>query len=364
MRISAVDAFLVEIPFRTPFVVWRGTAPSKQHVLVKVTTDEGIVGWGEAAPFLYYAPETASDVLGFVSGMMREELIGRDFFDVRSTMQRFGVLDGHEFAKAAVETALWDAFGKRYGLPIYRLLGGAVHERVPVLTVVHVDDPEEMASEAETLVASGLRRLKLKIGFGADADEAMVARVRERVGPGIKLRADAEESYTTKAALQVGRRLQRYDLELFSQPVPRTDWEGMAILRQALEMPILADEGIHSAHDVLACVRMSAADMVNIKVLKSGGATEAMAMGAICQAAHLPVVIGSMIESGIGSLMGAHVAKALPSVFSTELCGPFLLADDLLTESLHISDGALVVPDRPGLGATVDERKLNQYRVG
>lgn len=364
MRIAAVDAFLVDIPFRVPFVVWRGTAPSKQHVLVRVTAEDGIVGWGEAAPFLYYAPETALDVLNFVTELMRDDLVGRELSDVRSMMQPFAMLDGHEFAKAAIEAALWDLLGKRHGLPIYRLLGGAAHDEVPVLTVIHVAEPAEMAEEAEALVASGLRRLKLKIGFGADADEEMVAKVRERIGPDIKLRADAEESYTTKAALQVGRRLQRYDLELLSQPVPRTDWDGMALLRQSLDLPILADEGIHSAHDVLTCVRASAADMVNIKVLKSGGAIEAMAMGAVCAAAHLPVVIGSMIEGGIGTLMGAHVAMALPPVFSTELCGPFLLADDLLEEPLQVRDGALVVPNGPGLGAAVDETKLERYRVG
>ncbi|MCO5220072.1 MAG: hypothetical protein M9947_00640 [Thermomicrobiales bacterium] len=363
MRIAAVDAFLVEIPFRVPFVVWRGTVPSKQHVVISVTTDDGIVGWGEAAPFLYYAPETASDVRSFVSDVMADELVGRVFADVRSTMQPFAILDGHEFAKAAVETALWDAFGKRFGLPVYRLLGGAAHDRVPVLTVLHVADPAEMADEAEMLVAAGLRQLKLKIGFGADADEAMVAAVRERVGPEIRIRADAEESYPTKTALQVGRRLQRYDLELLSQPVPRTDWEGMALLRRSLDIPILADEGIHSSHDVLTCVRASAADMVNIKVLKSGGATEALAMGAICAAAHRPVVIGSMIEAGIGSLMGAHVAMALSPVFSTELCGPFLLADDLLEEPLQVRDGALIMPGGPGLGAAVDTSKLERYRI-
>jgi o-succinylbenzoate synthase len=363
MQISAVDAYLVEVPFRVPFVVWRGSIPAKQFVLVKVVTDEGIVGWGEAAPFLYYAPETAPDVLGFVTTVMRDELVGRDFLDVRSAMRSFNVLGGHEFARAAVETALWDVFGKRYGLSVYQLLGGAAHERVPVLTVLHAAEPDEMADEAAELVAAGLRRLKLKIGFGIDADEAMVARVRERVGPAIALRADAEESYTVKSALQVGRRLQRYDLELLSQPVPRTDWEGMALLRQSLDMPILADEGIHSAHDVLTCVRWSAADMVNVKVLKSGGATEAMAMGAICAAAHLPVVIGSMIECGIGTLMGAHVAIAMPPVFSTELCGPFLLADDLLVEPLRVRDGELVMPGGPGLGAVVDEARVEQYRV-
>jgi L-alanine-DL-glutamate epimerase-like enolase superfamily enzyme len=106
MKISAVDAYVVDIPFRAPFVVWRGTVPSKQHVLVRIVTDDGIVGWGEAAPFLYYAPETAPDVHGFVIGMMRDELVGQNYSDVRSAMQRFAVLDGHEFAKAAVDRAL------------------------------------------------------------------------------------------------------------------------------------------------------------------------------------------------------------------------------------------------------------------
>ena len=154
-----------------------------------------------------------------------------------------------------------------------------------------------------------------------------------------------------------------YDLELISQPVARTDWESMAFLRNALATPLLADEGIHSPHDVLTCVQESAADMVNIKVLKSGGALAALAMAAICEAAHLPVVIGSMIESGIGTLMGAHVAMAMPSVFSTELCGPFLMVDDLLDRPLRIEDGHLWLGDAPGLGAAVDLQKLERYRV-
>ncbi len=137
----------------------------------------------------------------------------------------------------------------------------------------------------------------------------------------------------------------------------------MALLRRSLGMPILADEGIHSAHDVLTCVRSSAADMVNIKVLKSGGALESLAMGAIAAAAHLPVVIGSMIESGIGTLMGAHVARAMPGVFSTELCGAFLLAEDLLDQPLRFRDGNVLLSDAPGLGASIDESTLESFRV-
>jgi o-succinylbenzoate synthase len=364
VNIATVEAFLVDIPFREPFVVWRGSIPSKQHVLVRITTDDGLTGWGEASPFLFYAPETAQDVFSMVRDVMADELIGRDPRDVRAIVQRFAMLDGHEFAKAAVETALWDLLGQKHGLPIYRLFGGAVRESVPLLTVLHVADPEEMAREAKEVVTNGLRHLKLKIGFGVDRDEAMVAKVREAVGPDVLIRADAEESYSRKEALRIGRRLERYDLELISQPVSRTDWEGMAFLRNSLEIPVLADEGIHSPHDVMTCVHHSAADMVNIKVLKSGGALAALAMAAICEANHLPVVIGSMIESGIGTLMGAHVAMATPGVFSTELCGPFLMAQTLLDTPLRIEHGTLWLSDAPGLGASVDEDRLERCRIG
>jgi o-succinylbenzoate synthase len=363
MKITAVDAYLVDIPFREPFIVWRGSIPSKQYVLVKVTTDDGLIGWGEAAPFLFYAPETAQDVLSMVREVMAGELVDRDPRDIRAIVQHFAMLDGHEFAKAAVETALWDLLGQKHGLPVYRLFGGPVRESVPLLTVLHVAEPEEMAREAKDWVDRGLHHLKLKIGFGADRDEAMVAKVREAIGKDVLVRADAEESYSRKEALRVGRRLGRYDLELLSQPIARTDWEGMAFLRSTLDIPLLADEGIHSPHDVMTCAQASAADMVNIKVLKSGGALASLAMAAICEANHLPVVIGSMIESGIGTLMGAHVAMATPGVFSTELCGPYLLVDHLLDTPLRIEDGQLWLSDAPGLGAAVDEQRLADHHI-
>ena len=145
MHITAIDTYRVELPFREPFVVWRGSIPSKQFVLVRITTDTKLEGWGEAAPFLFYAPETAQDVLSMVRDVMTAELIGRDPRDIRAIMRHFAMLDGHEFAKAAVETALWDLLGKAHGLPVYRLLGGPVRESVPLLNVLHTGEPAAMA---------------------------------------------------------------------------------------------------------------------------------------------------------------------------------------------------------------------------
>jgi len=363
MRITAVETFRVSIPFNVPFVVWRGNLASKEHVLVRISTDSGLFGWGEAAPFLFYSPETAADVSSLIDDVLAGEIIGRDPADIRAIYQSFDLLDGHLFAKCAIETALWDIAGKSSGLPLYRLLGGPMRDRVPVTTVLHTDVPLEMAKEARTLVERGFDSIKIKIGFGQDEDEAMVAAVREAVGPGVCIRVDAEEHYTFKEALAVGRRLERYDLELISQPLARTDWEGMAMLRSALATKLLADEGIHSSHDVLTCVKHGAADMVNIKVLKSGGLLPTIDMAGICRAAHLPVMIGSMIESGIGTLFSAHLAAALPNVFSTELCGSLLLAQDLLVDPVHIENGAILLNSQPGLGSEIDPALLERHRV-
>ena len=362
MRITKVEAFQVEIPFKVPFVVWRGELPGKEHVIVRIETDSGLVGWGEAAPFLFYSPETAIDIAALINEVLAGEIIGRDPRDVRAIYESFGMLDGHHFAKCAVEIALWDILGKAADLPLYRLLGGAVRDRIPVTTVVHSTESAQMGIEATELVQRGFRSLKIKIGFGADQDEAIVAAVREAVGSSARIRVDAEEHYTTKEALTIARRLERFDLELISQPVARTDWEGMALLRNALPMPVLADEGVHDPHDVLTCVKHGSADMVNIKVLKSGGLLPSLDMAGICRSAHLPVMIGSMIESGIGTLFSAHVAAILPNVFSTELCGPLLLADDLLTEHLQIEEGSILLNDKPGLGYEVDEQRLAEMR--
>jgi o-succinylbenzoate synthase len=363
VRITDVEAILVDVPFKRPFVVWRGEIPSKQHVLVRIATDEGHTGWGEAAPFLFYASETASDVLRLVTDVLTPELIGKDPRNIRATMAEFAAMDGHEFAKGAVETALWDILGQHAGLPIFRLLGGPRHANVPITTVLRSAEPAEMADEARALVAEGFHSLKIKLGFGADQDEAAVAAVREGVGRGPRIRVDAEEHYTVKEALRVVRSIERFDLELVSQPIHRNDWDGMNLLREQLPMPVLADEGIHSAADVMRCVQHRSADMVNIKVLKCGGLIEALKMAAICEANHLPIVVGSMVETGIGSLLGAHFALVTGGAFSTELCGPLLYRETLLQNPVEIRDGALWPSDAPGLGNTVDEEALAQYRV-
>ncbi len=352
MRVTRVEAFPVAARFRQPFTVWRGTVDSLGHVFVLVHTDDGRVGLGEAAPFLYYAPETPEDVLATIQTYLAPMLEGFDPFNLEQLAERFEhELDGHEFSKCAVEMALWDLVGQKLGVPLYQLLGGRVREAVEIVALLHPAAPEETAREARERVAQGFRTLKLKLGFGEEEDVARVIRVREAVGPDIAIRVDPEESYSLKTTLRVARALEPCRLELISQPVPRTSWEEMRLLREQLSVPLLADECIVTPQDVLRCVRMGAADAINIKVLKSGGLVQARRMAAIAQAAGLPCLLGSMLELGPGTAFAAHLAVASSAIaWPCELAGPLLFADDGLEAPLRVDQGRLWPPEEPRLG--------------
>jgi muconate/chloromuconate cycloisomerase len=362
-KISAIEAIPVSIPFKKPFVVWRGTATTKDHVVVRVRTDDGLTGIGEASPFLYYAPETQEDVVSTVANYIRPLLLGLDAFDLESIDALLHTtIDGHHFSKAAVEMALWDIMGKKLGVPVYRLLGGKCRDSVPVVAILKGGNEAEIAREAEEWLAKGFRRLKVKIGYGPDRDIALVSAVRKAAGEEVAIRVDAEESYDLKTALGVARRLEELNVELLSQPIPRHNYEDMALLRQSTGLPLLLDESITTPEDALLATRLGTGDLINIKVVKSGGILNAKRIAAIAKAAGKACLVGSMLEMGPGTLFAGHFAISTANVtYAGEIIGPLLLADDVLQEPVAYSSGALQIPDSPGLGIELDEAKLHQY---
>ncbi len=363
MKITSIKAYPVSIPFKVPFVVWRGTARTKDHVIVVVETDEGIQGIGEAPPFLYYAAETQEDVVTTVERYITPLLIDENPFNLEKIDHLFHtVVAGHHFSKAAVEMALWDIMGKSLGVPLYQLLGGKFRETVPIVGLLKSDKPAVMAAEAQKYAAAGYRHLKIKIGFGITADIAAVTAVREAVGDEIVIRVDAEESYDLKSAVQMARHLDKLNIELFSQPLPRSHHHDMALLRTMIDTPLLLDECIETPEDVLLAVRLQTGDLVNIKVLKSGGMLNAKRMAAIAATAGKAVLTGSMLEMGPGTLFSAHFAISTAAVtYASELVGTTLLSDDIIQEPVQVENGALILPDKPGIGIDLDWQKLSHY---
>ena len=247
--------------------------------------------------------------------------------------------------------ALWDIIGKKVELPVYKLLGGKCRPSVPVVAILKSGDLKELAKEAEEWLDRGFRQLKVKIGFGIEQDVATVKTVRQVVGDQATIRVDAEENYDLKTSIQVGRRLEQLGVELFSQPIRREQYFDMAALSKAIDIPVLVDESIITPEDVLLAVRLETGDLINIKVVKSGGILNSRRMAAVARAAGKACLIGSMLETGPGTLFAGHFAIATPNVtYANEIIGPLLLADDVLAELLVYKDGALEIPDRPGVG--------------
>jgi muconate cycloisomerase len=318
---------------------------------------------GEASPFLYYAPETQEDVVSTIRNYMSPLLMGMDPFEMEKIDDLFHkTIDGHHFSKSAVEMALWDIMGKALGVPLYTLLGGKFREGVPLVAILQSEDTDEIVREAEDWVSRGFQQIKVKVGFGPDKDVAKVEAVRRAVGDGIAIRVDAEESYDLKVALAVARRLEDLDIELFSQPIPRHNYHDMGVLRRSVGIPLLLDESITTPEDVLLATRLETGDLVNIKVVKSGGILNSKRMAAIAKAAGKDCLVGSMLEMGPGTIFAGHFAISTGNVtYASEIVGPLLLSDDILADPVVVENGRLRVPDSPGLGIQLDSAKMRKY---
>lgn len=361
MRITKIEAIPVEIPYKKPFVINGGASYVGDHVLTRVHTDEGIIGYGEGAPMVSYSDETQKDILNGILDYLAPAVVGMDPFDLEELYRRMeAVLPGHHFAKAAIDLACYDIMGKKTGLPAYRLLGGKVRDRIPLAWVVGIGSIDEMVEEAVSHVGRyGFQTVKLKIGREPKKDLDVVREVRAALGPDVKIRVDANQGYDVATAISTLRRMERYDLELVEQPVAKWNLLGMAKVAAALDVPIEADEAMFGYHDAMTLIRLKACDVINIKIMKPCGLYGSKKVAAVAESAGITCLVGSMVEFGPGTAAGLHFAAAHSVVaHACEQVGGFLFAGDVVEEEFGLAavvDGCLPVPEKPGLGVTLKE---------
>ncbi len=365
LKVTSVEAIPVSIPFFVPYVVWRGSITNADRVIVKILTDEGLTGYGESAVIPYYAEENQAESVASIRGDFAPMLKGEDPFELEKIVKNMDVVLGHHCTKAGVEMALWDVIGKKLNVPVYKLIGGRYNDKLPVIGHITLGTTEEMATEAKRLEGLGYKTIKIKGGLGIETDVRNFAATREAVGPNIKVRIDVEENYTPKIAIRMIKKIEPYDPELVSQPVSRFDLDGLSMVRKTVSTPILADECVFSPEDVMNVVRREAADMINIKVTKSGGIYNSKKMAYIAEMADLQCLVGSMIELGPGTNASAHfmTATRIAGSLACELVGSTKIKDDVIKDPLKIENGFLSVPNKPGLGFEIDEAKLQRYQT-
>lgn len=355
MKIVEARALTATRAYRRPFVIHGGASPSATNVFVILRGEDGHVGYGEAAPMTAYSGETAANVLGVLEEFFLPMLAGRDPLDLEALHADMDArLSGHSFAKAAIDFACHDLAAKSLGVPVYRLLGGKVRDRVPLAWAVGYGTVAEMVEEAVTYARAGFT-IKLKIGREPALDLEVVREVRRAIGPEVAIRVDANQGYDRIAARRVLPRMEEEDLQYIEQPLPRWDIDGMADLCRALVTPIQADESLYSLQDAFQLARRGAADIFNIKLLKPGGLFRSRQVAAVAEAAGIPCAVGSMPEMGAGAAAGLHFAAAVRAVtYPSELIGPLMFDGDVLAGNplgdLARVPGYLTVPDAPGFG--------------
>jgi L-alanine-DL-glutamate epimerase-like enolase superfamily enzyme len=382
MKIRLIEASAFRLPNRRSFK-WAGlNVELGGFVLVRVTTDEGLVGYGEATPLPDWggdwgrrSGETLATVISIVNEIFAPALVGTDptaVTSARRAMDRLVI--GNSYAKCAVDIALHDLWGKSVGLPIYRLLGGAVRDSVSIAHMIGLMNEPDAIHEGVAAVADGVRALQIKGGVDSERDIRLVRALRQELGSGVTLRLDANQGYGhSKRARQMVDRLTDAGVDLVEQPAA-----GLAFLAEvtaSARVPIIADESCWDVADALEVVRHRAADCISIYLAKAGGFVGARAVAAVAEAQHIACDVNGSIESAIGNAANthfalAHAAVSLASVIpisAPEGAHPYAVAgryyeDDVIREAFGVRDGAILPLNRPGLGIDVDEARLARYR--
>jgi muconate cycloisomerase len=364
MRIVAIEPILVEVPLARPVQGVHGPTSVQRSVLVQVTTSEGVEGWGNVDPTPGYSRVSASDIRDAV-GRLGPALVGEDPFNLHralATMDR-ETAEGFE-AKAAIEMALLDIKGRALGVPVHSLLGGALTHELTLNAWIGTVAPEQAASEAIEWLRRGFTTAKIKISGAGDEGIARVAAVRAAVGNRLALRVDFNESLALAAAAPYISRLEPYGLTLVEQPIPRDDIAGLATIRRAIGIPLMADESVTGPASLIDIIRREAADIVKVKVMKQGGLLKTRSMIDCAAAAGLRVVIGHGFGLTLSTLAEAAVAATSDAVIpGCEAVGPLKMAGDVVADPVKLGDGVLRLGDAPGLGATIDPQALKRYRV-
>lgn len=367
--IKRIETRFVRIPARTAYQMgaMESGAQAAASLIVRVETEDGVVGWGET--FLtpgWYAPDSPLGMAWVIRKVFAPALVGVDVLDLETVEQRMhsGWTLGYLLAKSAVDIAVRDAAARSIGQPVHVLMGGAYRDRFALSAGIGQDTPEEMAKSALAFTARGFRTIKLKIGSPDNLalDVARIKAVREAIGSDVALRLDANGVFTVTSAVRLCRQIDQFEIEHIEQPIAQHDFKGMAEIRQAIDIPLMADESAHTAQDVLRIIELRAADVVKLKVSKNGGLGPSRRLADMCRAADIEVTVGNGFNSSILATAELQLACSCAAIKPAgEFIGPDKLLDDLCDTPMVIEAGEAVLPKGPGLGITVSEEKLAKY---
>jgi o-succinylbenzoate synthase len=366
MRIVQVAWLSFRIPYAETFTTAHGSPSARLGAIIRVTADDGRVGLGEASPVPAFGGGTLDDTLKHIAELA-PRLVGRSLDAATALLDRLDyTLAGMPAAACGFDTALLDLRAQAAGLPLARLLAPGAAATVPVNATVGAADTAAACRAAGRAAHFGIECVKLKVGMAGtrEAELARIAAVRATLGAATHLRLDANAAWDVPEAIAIIRAAERYDLEFVEQPVAANDLAGMARVRASVRTPIAADESLSGPEQAAAIVAAGAADVLILKPMMAGGLRRARGVIRQAQPAGLRTIVTTTIDAGVGVAAALHLAATLPTPLACGLATGTLLVGDLLAQPIAVRNGAIQLPNQPGLGVRIDERQAAMYASG
>lgn len=352
MIIQDIEVFEISVPLITPFKTALRTVEAVNDIVVKIITDTGEIGYGEAAPTAVITGETKESIQSAILNYIKPTILGIEIDNLEIIMEKLhSCILKNTSAKAAVDMAIYDLYSKKLGLPLYKALGG-YRDEINTDITISVNNVEEMVKDSISAVNKGFDILKIKVGKEAHKDIERISEIRKAVGNKVILRVDANQGWTSKEAVKIISSLEDKDLniELVEQPVKYWDLEGMKYVTQNTYTKILADESVFSAQDAIKIIQEGAADLINIKLMKTGGIFNALKICDIAEVYGVECMIGCMLESKISVSAAANFGAAKKIVTMVDLDGPALCKIDPISGGPTFQGKSIKMSNKAGLG--------------
>ena len=352
-KIRDVEIYPFTLQQTVPIKIALPAPLTMDNVFIRLRTEDGVTGVGEASPYSAVTSETQQTVVAMartLAGLVR----GRDPFMIAKIVDDMDLLSPDApSAKAAFEMALWDICGKIGGVPICCLLG-KYRDSFETDKTIFIDTPAAMTEAARDVVLQGFRTVKVKVGESPEKDIARLAAIREGVGSDIALRIDANQGWTPAEAVHSLRGIEKYNIQACEQPVPHWDIEGLRHVRDHTSIPIMADESVHSPHDAIEVIRKDAVDFINIKLMKTGGILNGVRVAQISAAAGIQCMLGCMNETSLALTAAAHVIASQKNLIYADLDSFLYAVSNPIIGGIEVRQGTVYLPATPGLGLDID----------
>ncbi|MCK5343321.1 MAG: dipeptide epimerase [Candidatus Heimdallarchaeota archaeon] len=364
-KIASIEIYKMDLDFSYVITISLGTIEEAENILVKVTTDTGIVGWGEGSPYPMITGETQGSAIT-AAKYLGHKLVGRDATAIEENSKRMKlILPSHPSVRSAFDMAMWDILGKESNLPVYKILGGKNRQLRTDMTIGHENSLQDVQNQAQKYLDQGCNEIKMKTGRSGNTDYLHVKAVRELAGEDVSLKIDSNQGWDYPQALRNARLMEPLNLLYFEQPLPLWNLDDMARLRNKINIPVCADESVFDEIDAFKICKLGAADYLNIKLGKSGGIQTGLMINAISESYGAKCMIGCFDETRLGLTAAAHLVLARPNITFLDLDSALFLKDDPIIGGMEYgkeNKSILTVGEKPGLGVDLKDEYLSKWK--